>query len=177
MKWNWKSLSCVWLFATPWIYSPWNSPGQNTGVGSLSLLQGVFPTQGSNPGLPNCRQILYQLSHKGSPRILEWVTIPSPADLPNPETELGSPALQADSLPTELSGKPMSSYTSYLFDSSTLCNSAHRLILSWTSEGSSSSFQWHDDELGQPLKWTVAAVRWNEGGPSCWHVGGEGLSE
>jgi len=39
----------------------------------LSLLQGIFPTQGSNPGLPHCRQILYQLSHKGSPRILEWV--------------------------------------------------------------------------------------------------------
>ena len=46
---------------------------QNTGVGSLSLLQGIFPTQGSNPGLPHCRQILYQMSHKGSPRILEWV--------------------------------------------------------------------------------------------------------
>ena len=46
---------------------PWNSPGQNTGVGSLSLLQGIFPTQGSNPGLPHCRRILYQLSHKGSP--------------------------------------------------------------------------------------------------------------
>ena len=43
----------------------WNSPGQNTGVGSLSLLQGIFPTQGSNPGLPHCRWILYQLSHKG----------------------------------------------------------------------------------------------------------------
>ena len=50
--------------------------GQNTGVGSLSLLQGIFPTQGSNPGLPHCRQILYQLSHKGSPRILEWVAYP-----------------------------------------------------------------------------------------------------
>ena len=49
------------------LYSPWNSPGKNTGVGSLSLLQEVFPTQGSNPGLPHCRQILYQLSHKGSP--------------------------------------------------------------------------------------------------------------
>ena len=44
------------------LYSPWNSPGQNTGVGSLSLLQGIFPTQGSNPGLPHCRQSLYQLS-------------------------------------------------------------------------------------------------------------------
>ena len=48
------------------LYSPWNSPGQNTGVGSLSLLQGIFPNQGLNPGLPHCRQILYQLSHKGS---------------------------------------------------------------------------------------------------------------
>ncbi|XDA90582.1 hypothetical protein R6Z07F_020184 [Ovis aries] len=58
------------------LYSPWNSPGQNTGVGSGSLLQGVFPVQGSNPGLPHCRRILYQLSHRGSPRILEWVAYP-----------------------------------------------------------------------------------------------------
>ena len=57
-------------------YSPWNSPGRNTGVGSLSLLQGIFPTQGSNPGLPCCRWILYQLIHKGSPRILQWVAYP-----------------------------------------------------------------------------------------------------
>ena len=60
------------------LYSPWNSLGQNslgqnTGVGSLSLLQEIFPTQGSNSGLPHCRWILYQLSHKGSPRILAWV--------------------------------------------------------------------------------------------------------
>ena len=48
------------------LYSPWNCPGQNTGVGNLSLLQGIFPTQGSNPGLPHCRQILSQLSHKGA---------------------------------------------------------------------------------------------------------------
>ena len=48
------------------LYSPGNSPGQNTGVGSLSLLLGIFPTQGSNPGLQHCRWILYQLSHKGS---------------------------------------------------------------------------------------------------------------
>ena len=58
------------------LYSPQNSPGQNTGVGSLSLLQGVFPTQGSNPGLPHCRQTLYQLSHQGSPRTLEWGACP-----------------------------------------------------------------------------------------------------
>ena len=48
------------------LYSPWNSPGQNTGMGSLSLLQGIFPTQGSNPGLLHCRRILYHLNHKVS---------------------------------------------------------------------------------------------------------------
>ena len=66
--WKWKSLIRVWLC--------WNSLGQNTGVDSLSLLQGVFPTQGSNPGFPHCRWILYQLNHKGSPRILAWVAYP-----------------------------------------------------------------------------------------------------
>ena len=55
---------------------PWNLPAQNTGVGSLSLLQGIFPIQRSNPCLLHCRWILYQLSHKGSPRILEWVAYP-----------------------------------------------------------------------------------------------------
>ena len=45
------------------LYSPWDSPGHNTGVGSHSLLQGIFPNQGSNPGLLHCRWILYQLSH------------------------------------------------------------------------------------------------------------------
>ena len=76
---------------------PWGFQGKSTGVGChcllrmdyavhgilqarilecLSLLQGIFPTQGSNPGLPHCRQILYQLSHRGSPRILEWVAYP-----------------------------------------------------------------------------------------------------
>ena len=58
------------------LYSPWNSPDQNTGVGSLSILQGVFQTQGSNPGLPDCRWILYKLSYQRNPRILEWVAYP-----------------------------------------------------------------------------------------------------
>ena len=66
-----ESESCSVVSASLWphglyIYSSWNSPGQNTGVGSLSLLQGIFPTQGLNPGLPHCRWILYQLSHKAS---------------------------------------------------------------------------------------------------------------
>ena len=47
------------------LYTPWNSPGENAGVGSFSVLQGIFPTQGLNPGLPHCRKILYQLSYKG----------------------------------------------------------------------------------------------------------------
>ena len=61
------SESCSVVSDSLWphgLYSPWNSPGQNTGVGSLSLFHGIFPTQGSNPGLPHCRWILYQLSHE-----------------------------------------------------------------------------------------------------------------
>ena len=52
------------------LYRPWNSPGQNIGVGSLSLLQGIFPIQELNQGLLHCRQILYQLSYQGSPSLL-----------------------------------------------------------------------------------------------------------
>ena len=51
-------------------------PGKNIGEGSHAFLQGIFPTQGSNPGPPNCKWILYCLSHQGSPRILEWVAYP-----------------------------------------------------------------------------------------------------
>ena len=53
-----------------------DSPGKNTGVDCHVLLQGIFPTQGSNPGLLHCRQILYSLNHQGSPWILEWVASP-----------------------------------------------------------------------------------------------------
>ena len=107
VKWKWKSLSHVQLFATLWTIqsmefsrpeywggSPFLSPGdlpflrteprsptlqadslpaeppgksKNTGVGSLSLLQGIFPTQGLNQRLLYCRRILYQLSHQGNP--------------------------------------------------------------------------------------------------------------
>ena len=66
------------------LFIPWNSPGQDTGLGSLSLLHGIFPTQGLNQGLPHCRWILYQLSHKGSPRILEWVACPFSSESPQP---------------------------------------------------------------------------------------------
>ena len=72
---------------------PWDSPSKNTGVGCLALLQGTFPTQGLNPGLPHRRWILYHLSHQGSPRILKWVPVPSPGDLPDPGFKPGSPTL------------------------------------------------------------------------------------
>ena len=62
---QWKWLSHVHSLRPHGLWNPQNSPGQNTGVGSLSLLQGILPTQGSNPGLLLCRWILYHLSHKG----------------------------------------------------------------------------------------------------------------
>ena len=67
-QWKWKSFSCAQDSLQPQVlYSPRNSPGQNTGMGSRSLPQGIFPTQGLKPGLPQCRRILYQLSYKGRP--------------------------------------------------------------------------------------------------------------
>ena len=88
------------------LYSPWNSPGQNTGMGSPSLLKGIFPTQASNPGLLHCRRTL-PAEPQGKPKntgvgslsLLQWI-------FPNTGIEPGSPALQVGSLPTELSGKP-----------------------------------------------------------------------
>ena len=69
-EWKWVKVASGSL-RPHGLYSPWNSPGQNTVLSlqntSLSLLQGIFPTQGSNSGLPHCRRILYQLSYQGSP--------------------------------------------------------------------------------------------------------------
>ena len=87
-----------------------DSLGKNTGAGCRALLQGIFPTQRSNPGLLHCRQILYLLSHQGSPRILEWVVYPFSRNLLDPGIKPGSPALQVDSLPAELPGKPFLIY-------------------------------------------------------------------
>ena len=129
-----SSLNRVQLFATPWTVAcqaPLDFPGKSPGVGCHFLLQGIFPTQGLNPGLLHCRQMLYCLSHQGSSkmkvkfaqlcltlcnpmdytvqgilqaRILEWVAFPFPGDLPNPGIEPGSPTLQVDSLPAEPPG-------------------------------------------------------------------------
>ena len=85
------------------VYSAWNSLSQNTGVGSLSLLQGIFPTQGSNPGLPHRGMIIYQLSHKEAQEYWSgWVAYLFSSRSSQPRTKPEYPALQADSLPTEL---------------------------------------------------------------------------
>ena len=75
----------------PGLYSPWTSPGHSTGEGRLSFLQGIFPTQGLNPGLLHCRWILYQLSHQGSPIILEWVAYPFSSKSSQPRNWTGIP--------------------------------------------------------------------------------------
>ena len=79
-----------------WSGQPFSSPGN-------------LPNPGIKPRSPTLRWILYQFSHKGSPRVLEQVVFPSCSGSSNPGIELGSPALQTDSLPTELSGKPRQS--------------------------------------------------------------------
>ena len=66
-----------------------DSPGKDTRVGCHVLLQGIFPTQGSNPGLPHCQQILYHLSHQGSPGILEWVAYPISRGSSWPRNQIG----------------------------------------------------------------------------------------
>ena len=71
------------------LYSPWNSLGQNTEWGAFPFSWGIFPTQGSNPGLLHYRWNLYQLSHQGSPRILEWVAYPFSSGSSWPRNQTG----------------------------------------------------------------------------------------
>ena len=66
-----------------------DSPGRNTGAGCQALLQGIFPTQGSNPGLLHCRRILYCLSQRGSPRLGKPVAYPFSRGAPHPEPNQG----------------------------------------------------------------------------------------
>ena len=99
INWSWCTVLCLVTQSCPSLCDPWtttiyyilllyivdpwttspgssvhgDSPGKNTGVGCHALLQGIFPTQGSNPSLPHCRQILHHLSHQWSPRTLEWL--------------------------------------------------------------------------------------------------------
>ena len=77
VKWSEVSQSCLTL-CEPMdtrLLRPWDFLGKSTGVGCHLLLQGIFPTQGSNPGLLHCRQTLYHLSHEGSPKSLYCLII------------------------------------------------------------------------------------------------------
>ena len=98
------SLLCHGLQPTR-LLCPWGFFSKNPGVRCHALLQGIFPNQGLNPGFPHCRQILYCLSYQGRPCIVEWGAYPFYSGAYRPRNEPGSPALQVDSLPTELSGK------------------------------------------------------------------------
>ena len=97
---------------------PSEPPGKskNSGVGSLSLLQGIFPTQDSNRDLLLCTWILYQLNHQESPRILEWVAYPFSSGSSQPRNQTRVSCIAADSLPTELSVKPQEVFNIHLVD-------------------------------------------------------------
>ena len=93
LSWHLVCVSVIQLYLTLRIHGlqptrllcPWNSPGKNTGVGCHFLLPGIFPTQGLNPGLPHCRQILYCLSHQKSPWYSpsnSWSLLPLAPSLP-----------------------------------------------------------------------------------------------
>ena len=75
----WKKVKVFVAQACPTLCNPvvylWNSPDKNTRVGYYSLLQGIFPIQGLNPGLLHCRQVLYHLSYQGSPAIANEMTL------------------------------------------------------------------------------------------------------
>ena len=87
--------------------SPWNSPGQNTGVGSLSLLQGIFPTQGSNPGPPALQVDSLPAEPQRKPKNTGVSSLSLLQRIfPNPGIEPRSCTLQGDSLPAESQGKP-----------------------------------------------------------------------
>ena len=112
---------------------PWDSSGKNTGVGCHFLFQGIFPTQGSNPGIPHCRQILYHLRTKCG------LLFPSSGDLPDPgieATSLMSPALTDGFFTASATWEALCkwSHTVYmfvsgLFHSSQCCGESSFLLL------------------------------------------------
>ena len=84
-----------------------DSPGKNTGVGCHALLQWIFLTQGSKPGLPHLGRFFTVWATREDPEYWSRYPILSPGDLPNPVIKLGSPAMQGNYLPAELPGKPV----------------------------------------------------------------------
>ena len=105
------------------LYRPWNSPGQNTGVGSLSL---PF-SRGSNPGLPHCRQV-------GSPRILEWVVYPFSSRSSRPRDRTRVSCIACRFLPAELPGKPSKQSADHLQDKYLQCTDCCRKFSSKLSD-------------------------------------------
>ena len=91
-----ESESCSVVSDSLWPHSSWDSPGQSVGVGSLFLLQRIFPKQGLNSGLLYRRQILYQLSRKVSPRILELVAYPFSSGSSQPRNWTGVSCIAGD---------------------------------------------------------------------------------
>ena len=107
MKPRVKSLCCAML-SHPVTVTDWvppgssvhrDSPGRNTRVSYHAFLQGIFPTQGLNPGFPHCRRILYHLSHQGNLWLLEWVAYPFSRGSSCPRNWTGVSCI-------ELSGEP-----------------------------------------------------------------------
>ena len=96
-------------------------PGKNTGVGCHFLLQEIFPTQRLNPGLPHCRQILYQLSHQGSPRILEWVAYPFSSRSSQPRNGTGISCIAGGFFTSWAIGKALSTGEDFITTDINLC--------------------------------------------------------
>ena len=107
-----------------------DSPDKNTGVGCHTLLQGIFPTQGLNPGLLHCGQLLHRLSHQGSMRILEWVAYPFSRGSSQPRNQTGVSCTTGTSLPAELPRKP-GSWTTRLQNCETInfCCLSHQFVI------------------------------------------------
>ena len=132
------------------LYSHWNSPGQNTEVSSLSLLQGIFPTQGLKPGLPHCRWILYQLSHQGSPRTLEWVTYPFSSGSSQPRNPYGVSCIAGRFFTNWATGRQ--EFEHILGDSEgqgSLACCSHEVSKNWTQL---SGFHFHFSLISQLVK-------------------------
>ena len=120
----------LWLHG---LYSPWNSPGQNTGVGSLSLLQGIFPTHGSNPGFHIAGGFFTSWATKGSPRILKWVAYPFSSRSSWPRNRTGISWI-ADGFFTSWDTKEVLSLRDDACEMLNLCGSVHHcpwFLLIW----------------------------------------------
>ena len=98
------------------------SPGQNTEVDCHALLQGIFPTQGLNPGLPHCRWILYHLSHRGSPRTLEWINYCFSRGSSQPRNWTGVPCIASRFFTSWVTREAQVQFSSVAQLCPTLCN-------------------------------------------------------